>query len=379
MLPCIFNTPVWALTVKEFTLLKRDRATLAIIFLLPIIQILLFGYTTESNPKHLPMAVNSADYGRFTRALLSAMKNTDYFDATTVTQDEIKTRRMLDTGQVQFVLNIPPNFSRDLVRGNKPQLLLEADGTDPMAVNNAIAAVNRLIKQAFTDQLRGGLDHLNNKGGDIVNLTVHLLYNPTGNAQYNIIPGLIGIVLTGGMIVLTALSITIERSEGTLEALFAMPIKPIHIILGKILPNIIIGYIQALLVLATALLIFKIPCHGSLLLLLLVCLPFIIVNLSIGILFSMLAKSQLQALQLPLFFIFPSLMLSGFVFPFLSMPIWGQWLGELLPATHFIRITRSIMLKGGDLAYIWPELWPLLLLTIIIISTSVLYFKRTLD
>ncbi len=380
MLAKIFTSPVWALVLKELMLLRRDRATIAMVFLLPIIQIILFGYTVNSNPKQLPMVINSFDNGRFTRALTTAMKNTDYFAMVSVTQDETTTRQMLDEGKAQFVLSIPAHFTRDIIRGNKPELLLEADGTDPMAISNAIAAVNMLITQAFKDQVKGSLHYLNNTNSEgIVALTVHTLYNPAGVAQYNTIPGLIGIILSGGLIVLTALSITTERTEGSLETLFAMPIKPIHIILSKILPNILVGYSQVLLVLIAAFFIFKVPCHGSLSLLLLVCLPFIVVNLAIGVLFSMLAKSPLQAIQLPLFFIFPSLMLSGFVFPFLSMPIWGRWLGELLPATYFIRIARSIMLKGGGLFQVWPELGMLCFLSLIVVVLGVFCFKRTLD
>ncbi len=369
---------LWAIITKEFIQIRRDRPTIIMMVAIPLMQLTLFGFAINTNPKNLPTAVVSADSSIFTRMLLQGMKNTEYFKFI----HPVKTIQEADTlmreNKVQFIVSIPENFSYDLVRGKKPQILAEVDATDPVASGNAISALTNLVNTVFNPALRGNLDHL--KGSTPpVTLITHLKYNPLIITQYNIVPGLLGVVLTMTMVFITALSMTRERERGTMENLLATPVRPIEVIIGKITPYVLIGYVQATLILSAARFLFHIPIEGNIFLLLLACLPFIAANLSMGLTFSTLATNQLQAINGAMFFFLPSLLLSGFMFPFKGMPEWAQYVGELLPLTHFIRIVRGILLKGNGIYEIWPDLWPIFLFTLVVIVIGIKQFRKTLD
>jgi ABC-2 type transport system permease protein len=367
-----------AMLVKEFIQLKRDRATFGMMIGIPIIQLLLFGFAINMNPKNLPTAVNVQDNSVFTRTFLEGMKNTGYFQFTEVTTSESNARRMLDVGKVSFVVSIPSDFSRQLVRGDVPDILVESDGTDPSSSSSAIQAITGLVPSIFNRDLVGPLVPLQQSAAP-VNLIIHSLYNPEQSTQYNIVPGLMGVVLTMTLVVITSLAITREREKGTMESLLATPLRPIEVILGKLLPFVLIGYVQAIIIMVVSRYLFGIPILGSVVTLLLALLPFIIANLSVGLTFSTLAKNQLQAVQGGFFFFLPSLLLSGFMFPFRGMPEWAQCLGNIFPLTHFLKIVRGIMLKGSGWVEIWPALWPMLIFMVLMLVVAIFRYRQTLD
>lgn len=369
---------LWAVIVKEFIQMKRDKATLAMIIAVPLLQVILFGYAINADPKHLPTGVLVANQSEFTRTFIQGMQNSGYFTVVKNIVNEYEAEQLLATDQVQFVVNIPPNFTQDLVRGNRPAILVEADATNPTATSNALAAINVLNQTIYQSLLQGSLDYLQPKLPP-VELRVHAKYNPTGVTQYNIVPGLIGVVLTMTMAMITAVAVTRERERGTMERLLATPVQPIEVMVGKVVPYIIVGYIQLLLILLFAHFLFDVPVNGSIILLLVSALPFIASNLAMGLLFSAIARSQLQAIQMSTFFFLPSILLSGFMFPFRGMPVWAQWIGQLLPLTHFLRITRGIILKGNGWVEVWPSFWPILLFLLVVMLIGVKRYNRTLD
>jgi ABC-2 type transport system permease protein len=368
----------WAMVVKEFVQMRRDRLTFGMMIGVPLIQLVLFGYAINSDPKHLPTAVLLADNGPQGRTLLYAIRNSSYFDFVRQMKTESEVRDALARGEVQFVVNIPENFTRDLLRGNRPAILLEADATDPAATSNAIGSLSILIDNALQEDLKGPLSFLSGTSGP-VDLRVHALYNPERVTQYNIVPGLMGVVLTMTMVLITGLAITRERERGTMENLLSMPTRPFEVLIGKIIPYILVGYIQVGLILVAARLLFDVPMVGNLVLLLAVALVFIAANLAMGITFSTLAKNQLQAMQMTFFFFLPSILLSGFMFPFRGMPTWAQAIGEVLPLTHFLRIIRGILLKGNGLADVASEVWPIALFTAVTLTIGVKRYRQTLD
>ena len=367
-----------AVAVKEFIQMRRDRLTFAMMVGIPLIQLGLFGFAINSDPKHLPTAVINADQSEFSRTFLAALKNSDYFELVRTVQSEHEAEALLAEGEVQFVVNIPAQFSRDLLRGERPAILVEADATDPSATGNAIAALNELARSALARDLKGSAQGAAG-GASAIDLIIHRRYNPEGITQYNIVPGLMGVILTMTMIMMTGLAMTRERERGTMEHLLAMPVNPLEVMLGKIVPYILVGYIQVMLILVVSTFIFHVPIEGSLLLLLVCVLLFVAANLAVGIMFSTIARNQMQAMQMTFFFFLPSLLLSGFMFPFRGMPVWAQRLGEILPLTHFLRIVRGIMLKGNGVPEIWPQLWPLVLFMVVVIAFGLKRFKRTLD
>jgi len=364
--------------VKEFTQMRRDRLTFAMMLGIPLLQLTLFGYAINSDPRHLPAAILQADRGPEGRTLLYAFKNSTYFDFTREVKTEKEGHDLLAQGQVQFVVNIPQNFSRDLLRGDKPELLVEADATDPAATGFALGALGPLMNGAFKNDFKGPLDFLNQTDSPI-DLRVHSLYNPEINTQYNIVPGLMGVILTMTMIMITGLAITRERERGTMENLLSMPTRPSEVLIGKIVPYILVGYIQVAVILIAAYFLFHVPIHGSILLLLIVALIFIAANLAMGITFSTVAKNQLQAMQMTFFVFLPSILLSGFMFPFRGMPVWAQTIGEVFPLTHFLRIVRGILLKGNGLSDVSRELWPIALFAAIMLTVGVKRYRQTLD
>lgn len=369
---------LWAVVLKEFIQMKRDRVTFGMMVGIPLLQLTLFGFAINSDPKHLPTALRVADQGPFARTLVEALKHTDYFAILREAKTESETQELLRLGSVQFVINIPEDFSRRLLRGEKPDVLIEADATDPAATGPALASVNALSATIFDYDLRGPLARLRGKSGPVA-FSIHAHYNPENITQYNVGPGLMGVVLTMTMVIITALAITRERERGTMENLLSTPVRPFEVIVGKITPYIVVGYIQASLILIAARFIFYVPMIGSIPLLYGVALLFITANLAVGITFSTLARNQLQAMQMAFFFFLPSILLSGFMFPFRGMPIWAQYIGSCLPLTHFLRIVRGILLKGNGLGEIAPEIWPLLLFVTIAMTVGVKRYRQTVD
>ncbi|MBX7071814.1 MAG: ABC transporter permease [Pirellulales bacterium] len=369
---------LWAVVWKEFIQMRRDRLTFGMMIGIPMIQLVLFGFAINSDPKHLPTAVLLADHGPQARTLLRAIQNSGYFDVALVVQTEQAARDALAHGQALFVVNIPEQFSRDLVRGDRPVVLVEADATDPAATSNAIGALRTLLDTALANDFQGSLDYLATPPRPI-ELRVHAHYNPDANTQYNIVPGLMGVILTMTMVIVTGLAITRERERGTMENLLAMPTRPAEVLIGKIVPYILVGYVQVGLILLASRFLFDVPIYGNLLLLLAATLLFILANLAVGITFSTLVKNQLQAMQMSFFFFLPSLLLSGFMFPFRGMPRWAQMVGEALPLTHFLRVVRGILLKGNGIAEIVPDLWPIALFTTVVLTISVKRYRQTLD
>jgi ABC-2 type transport system permease protein len=374
-----FSIPrFWAVVLKEFIQMKRDRMTFAMMVGIPLLQLLLFGFAINSDPKRLPSAVLNADRGPFARTLVAALQHSDYFAFTREARTEAEAAELLQLGLVQFVVNIPEDFTRRLWRGEKPTLLVEADATDPAATGPALSAVRTLLDDALERDLTGPVASLRARGGP-VELAIHAHYNPENITQYNVVPGLMGVVLTMTMIVITALAITRERERGTMENLLATPARPLEVMTGKILPYILVGYVQVSLILLASRVIFHVPMTGSLPLVYSVALLFIAANLAVGITFSTLAQNQLQAIQMAFFFFLPSILLSGFMFPFRGMPEWAQWLGSCLPLTHFLRIIRGILLKGSGLTEIAPELWPIALFFAVAIAVGLKRYRQTLD
>ncbi|MDD5198421.1 MAG: ABC transporter permease [Terrimicrobiaceae bacterium] len=364
--------------VKEFIQMRRDRLTLAMTFGIPIMQLLLFGYVVNSDPRHLPAAVLMADNGPQGRTLLEGLKNSTYFDFVREVKTEAEGRSLLTRGQVQFVINIPPNFTHDLLRGDRPAVLVEADATDPLATSGGIASLPAIFDTALQEDFKGPLAYLAPARRSI-DVRVHALYNPEALSQYNIVPGLMGVVLTMTMVMITALAITREIERGTMENLLAMPVRPSEVLLGKITPYVIVGYIQVGIILLAAHYLFKVPIHGNLALLLIGAFVFIAATLAMGITFSTMAKNQLQAMQMAMFVFLPSILLSGYLFPFRGMPQWAQVLGEILPITHFLRIARGVMLKGIGFQDIGRELWPIVLFAIVMLTIGIKRYRRTLD
>ncbi len=366
-----------AILIKEFVQMRRDRFTFAIMVAVPVMQLILFGFAINTDPRALPTAVHVVDTGVYARSILSALRTSNYFDIRAEARTADDATEMLDTGDVSFVVTIPVNFTRDLVRGDTPELLIEADASDPVASSNAIAAINSLGVSALRDDLVGPLAM--RASAPPFTTIVHRLYNPEGITQYNIVPGLIGVIITMTMVMVTAMAMTREAERGTLENLLAMPSHPFEVMLAKIIPYILVGYIQTFLVLMGATFIFNVPMLGSTALLIAVVGVFIAANLALGFTFSTIAKTQLQAMQMTVFFLLPSILLSGFMFPFRGMPGWAQWLGEVLPNTHFLRAVRGILLKGNGVEEILPNIWPLFVFLIVIGTLAMMRYRRTLD
>jgi ABC-2 type transport system permease protein len=373
-----FFLRLWAMMNKEFLQMRRDFSTVAMMLGIPLIQILMFGYAINTNPKQLPTAVIASDHSEFSRRFLSAMSNTDYFKVAALNPSEKTAQQMLARGDVQFVLSMPADFTKKLLRGEKPALLLEADTTDPVATTAAIGALSNLSQTVFSYELQHADPSLIPAAAPF-ELRIHALYNPSQITQYNIVPGLLGVVLTLTMVMITAMVITREKELGTMENLLATPLRPLEVILGKITPYLLVGYGQTFVILILAYFLFHIPFRGSIILLLIAVLPFITANLAVGLTLSTLAKNQLQATTSSVFFFLPSILLSGFLFPFYGMPVWAQYISSCLPLTYFLRIVRGIILKGNEWLEIWPDFWPMLVILVVTIVIAVLRYRKTLD
>lgn len=379
MIPFSFNFARFvAIVRKEFIQMRRDRLTFAMMFGIPILQLILFGFAINSDPKNLPVAVLAADNSPFARRFIHAMENSGYFRIVDNVETEEAARGLLARGEVQFVVNLPTDFSRRLVRGDRPAMLVQADATDPSAVSSAVQVMNEIARTAFDRDLAGPLKDLAARPGP-VEMRIHLEYNPDRITQYNIVPGLMGVVLTMTMVMITALAVTRERERGTMESLLATPALPLEVMTGKIVPYILVGYVQVTVILLAARVLFHVPMVGSLPLLYLCALSFIAATLAVGITISTLASNQLQAMQMSFFFFLPSLLLSGFMFPFRGMPEWAQVIGQALPLTHFLRVLRGILLKGNGFPDVWPDIWPILVFGLLVMTFGAMRYRRTLD
>ncbi|WP_137936941.1 ABC transporter permease [Chitinivorax sp. B] len=363
------------IVIKEFIQIKRDRLTFGMIVGIPMVQVLLFGFAINNDPKHLPTVVVMAEASPFARSYLAAMQNSDYFRVIDTVANEQEADHLLKRGDVQFVVTFPNGFQRALVRGERPVILVEADATDPVAANGALAVLGQLGSDVFTPDLPGYRQPVK----PMIDVRVHRHYNPEGVTAYNIVPGLIGVILTMTMVLMTGLAMTRERERGTFENLLATPATPMEVMTGKIVPYILIGLTQVTLILLAARWVFNVPMLGSLLLLYGVVLLFICANLTLGITFSSVARNQLQAMQMTFFFFLPSILLSGFMFPFRGMPDWAQMIGSCLPLTHFLILVRGILLKGNDLPLLYDHIWPILVFMAVVLGVGLKTFRKTLD
>lgn len=367
-----------AVFIKEFQQMMRDRLTFAMAVGIPIMQLIMFGYAINTDPKGLPTALVNLDQGPFARSFTAALQNTGYFRIDYNLKSEKEADDLVENGKVQFMVVIPPRFTEKIIRGEKPSLLISADATDPSAAGNAIAALSAIAPVALKNDLVGPLQRLQ-ASPQAYEIRIHKRYNPEGLSRYNIVPGLIGTILTMTMIMLTSLAMTRERERGTMENLLATPVRPAEVMVGKILPYVLIGYIQLTVIMTAAFIIFDVPMVGSLPLLLSLIGIFIMANLAVGFTFSTIAKNQLQAMQMTFFFFLPSILLSGFMFPFRAMPVWAQNIGEVLPLTHFLRIVRGILLKGNSVDQLAQELWPMLAFLFVAGFIALKRYRQTLD
>jgi ABC-2 type transport system permease protein len=373
-----FLKRTWAMVVKEFVQMRRDRLTFATMIFIPILQLVLFGYAINTDPKHLPTAVLTRDDGPLTRAVLAAMKNSDYFEFKKQVRDPEEIDRMLRSYQIQFAVEIPASFERDVRRGDRPALLVIADATDPVATGTAISAVQGLVDTALRRELRGPDNAVEAKAPPF-EIRLQRRYNPEGITQYNIVPGLLGVVLTMTMMMFTALAVTREIERGTMESLLSMPIKPVEIMLGKIAPYVLVGFVQMSIIIGAAHVLFGVPIVGSVWLLIALSTLFAAANLAVGYTFSTIAQNQLQAVQMTFFFFLPNILLSGFMFPFRGMPQWAQAIGEVLPLTHFLRIVRGITLKGNGFADMHIDVLAIVIFLVAAMGLALMRFRRTLD
>ena len=363
-----------AMLIKEFIQLRRDRMSFGMIIMIPLMQLILFGYAINTTPRDLPTAVLLQETSDVGRSILAALKNTRYFKVTHVAHNAAEFDRLLASGTVLFAVEIPANFERALRRGDRPALLVAADATDPVAAGSALSALGTIVTTALRN------DHaIPDSTAPPFEVRTHARYNPAASTALNIVPGLVGTILTMTMLIFTALSVTREIERGTMESLLSMPITPVEIMLGKIVPYVMVGFIQAALIIGVGVALFGVPIFGSLALLALLSTLFITTNLSIGYTFSTIAQNQLQAMQMSMMFFLPNILLSGFMFPFAGMPNWAQWVGEALPLTHFIRIVRAIMLKGSGLEDLRYDAIALAALTLFAMTIAVTRFRRTLD
>jgi ABC-2 type transport system permease protein len=371
---------ILAILAKEFTQLVRDRLTYAMIIGIPVIQLLLFGYAINSDPKHLPTAVYVQDQGQFARSILGALRNSDYFDLRYSVRSPAEAHQLIERGAVQFAITIPGDFTRRVVRQDKPQILVEADASDPAATSGAAAALAQLPQYALMHDLKGPLATAaapsTTKPFEVV---VQRRYNPESITAYNIVPGLVATILTLTLVMMTALAMTREVERGTMETLLSTPVRPIEVMIGKLTPYVMVGVIQATIIISMARLLFGVPLAGGWAALLLGLLLFIIGSLSLGFLVSTVARNQLQAMQMTFFYFLPSILLSGFLFPFRGMPQWAQWIGTAVPVTHMLRVIRGSMLKGVGIAEAAPSLGALALFVLIVASIAVMQYRTTLD
>jgi ABC-2 type transport system permease protein len=363
-----------AMVIKEFIQLKRDRVSFAMIVMIPVMQLMLFGYAINTTPRNMPAAVLLQEDSDLARSILKALENTSYFHFTRQVHDVAEFDNLLKSGKVLFGVEIPRGFERAVRRGDRPALLVAADATDPIAASSALSSLGVVVQTALAHDLFAG-----DPPSMPFEIRAHARYNPAASSRLNIVPGLVGTILTMTMLIFTALSVTREIERGTMENLLSMPIKPVEVMFGKIIPYVLVGFVQAVLILGIGVFLFGVPVLGSMALLALLTTLFITTNLSIGYTFSTIVQNQLQAMQMSMMFFLPSILLSGFMFPFAGMPVWAQYIGEGLPLTHYVRIVRAIMLKGASLPNLQYDTLALLALMLLAMTIAVTRFRRTLD
>ena len=371
-------TRILAVLAKEFVQLTRDRLTYAMILMIPVVQLLLFGYAINNEPRHLPTAVLVQDNSTLARSTLAAFVNTQFFDITHEAHSVEELDKLVREGKVQFALTIPGDFSRRVARGDGAQVLLEADATDPSATGAAVGAATALPTQALVHDLTGGLASHAPQAPPF-EVVVHRRYNPESVTAYNIVPGLLGIILSMTLVMMTALSVTRETERGTMESLLATPAQPIEVMIGKLAPYVMVGVLQTIVILVMASALFQVPMEGGWIALILGVLMFITGSLALGFLISTVARTQLQAMQMSFFYMLPSILLSGFMFPFRGMPDWAQAIGQAIPVTHFLRVVRGALLKGEGLATLWPSHVALGIFVCVVTALAMLRYRRTLD
>jgi len=369
---------VLAVMVKEVKQLTRDRLTYAMMLGLPVIQLLLFGYAINSDPRHLPTAVLVQEDSVFARSILGALDHSSYFDLVAQARSPGELDQMIRQGRVQFAVTIPADFTRRVARGDDAQILVEADATDPSATSGAVAALAALPTQALLHDLKGALG-ARGRGVPAFEVVVHGRYNPEAVTAYNIVPGLLGVILSMTLVMMTSLSLTRETERGTMESLLATPVQPMEVMAGKLAPYVVIGLVQTTIILTLARFLFDVPMQGGWFNLSLGVSLFIVGSLALGFAISTAARSQLQAMQMTMFYILPSILLSGFMFPFRGMPLWAQWLGQAIPVTHFLRVVRGALLKGQGIGDIWRELAALLAFVCVVTALAMARYRRTLD
>ena len=367
-----------ALLIKEFIQMRRDRITFGMMLGVPLMQLVLFGYAINSDPKYLPAVLVSSGTDQYVRAMVSALELTNYYRFVKVGATANEAEAMIASGKVSFVVTIPSDFATRVERNDNPQILIEADATDPAVASGAISTLSTVTAQALLRE-QGKQAEAAEAADNALQVIVHKRYNPEGITQYNIVPGLLGVILQMTMMMMTAMALTREIERGTMENLLAMPASPIEIMLGKVLPYLGVGSVQVIVVLTAAKLLFGVPFVGSLTLLLFAILIFVFALVILGYTFSTVARTQMQAMQLTFFFFLPSILLSGFMFPFGGMPVWAQYLGEIFPITHFLRIVRAIMLKGADWNAVSFEISILAGFILLYMALALMRFRRTLD
>lgn len=367
-----------AVLIKEFIQMRRDRITFGMMIGLPIVQLMLFGFAINADPRNLPTLIELNDNGPLTRAVIAGMQNSSYFDFRGPISGVAEGEEALRKGEANFVIVIPENFERDVVRGENPQILVAADASDPSATGGAVSALSGIVSTAISETLVGPLARPG-AGAAPFGVIVHREYNPEGKTSTNIVPGLLAIILSMTMVMITAVAIVKETERGTMEMLISTPVKPLEVMLGKILPYVFVGYVQTVVFLVAAMVVFNVPFEGSFWAFFVGFNLFIVVNLALGFLISTAARNQMQAMQLSFFTILPSILLSGFMFPFAGMPGWAQFIGTGVPATHFLKIVRKVMLKGGELVDVTGELWALCAILAVISGIAMLRYRQTLD
>ena len=367
-----------AVLAKEFTQLVRDRLTYAMIIGVPVFQLLLFGYAINTDPKHLPTAVLVQDQGQFARSVIGSLQRSDYFKIDHVARSPAEMDKLIERGAVQFAITIPGDFTRRVVRRDKAQILVEADASDPAATGSAVAALASLPAEGLKHDLKGALSPLNPSAAPF-EVVVQRRYNPESITSYNIVPGLVATILTMTLVMMTALAMTRETERGTMETLLSTPLRPLEVMVGKLTPFVLVGIIQATIIISMAWLLFGVPMAGGWAALILGLFLFIVGSLALGFLVSTVARNQLQAMQMSFFYFLPSILLSGFLFPFRGMPEWAQWLGTILPVTHMLRVVRGAMLKGVGIVEAAPSLGALALFVVIVASIAVKQYRTTLD
>ncbi len=369
---------VFAIIIKELIQMRRDRVTFAMMLGVPLMQLIIFGFAINNDPKGLPAALVTTSQDHYTRAMVSALEMTGYYRFNHVVDSAHEAEKLMADGTVSFVVTVPSDFARRVERNEHPQILIEVDATDPAVASGAISTLSSVASKALLRE-RSIEQQSQRTSHNALEVVVHRRYNPDGITAYNIVPGLLGVILQLTMVMMTSIALTRETERGTMENLLAMPTVPMEILLGKVLPYLLVGAVQVCVVLVAAKLLFHVPFVGSLTLLLISIIMFVLALVMLGYAISTFATSQLQAMQLTFFYFLPSLLLSGFMFPFRGMPGWAQILGETFPLTHFLRIIRAVMLKGADYSAIQNELAALIFFVFLFVALALLRFRRTLD